>query len=42
MRFFVGFGNSGDKYVGNCYNIGFMVLDCIVEDYGFLFWCSKF
>ncbi|WP_299656180.1 aminoacyl-tRNA hydrolase [uncultured Tateyamaria sp.] len=41
MKLIVGLGNPGAKYARNRHNIGFMVLDRIVEDHGFPAWKSK-
>lgn len=42
MWLLAGLGNPGDKYAGNRHNIGFMAIDRIAEDYGFIGFCSKF
>ena len=42
MKLFVGLGNPGSKYAGNRHNIGFMALDRIAADHGFVPWRSKF
>lgn len=38
----VGLGNPGPNYAGNRHNIGFMVLDAIVQAHGFGPWRKKF
>lgn len=42
MMIFVGFGNFEVKYFCNRYNVGFMVLDVIVQVYYCGFWCKCF
>jgi PTH1 family peptidyl-tRNA hydrolase len=42
MRLFVGLGNPGASYAGHRHNIGFMVLDRLVERFAFPGWKSKF
>lgn len=42
MKLIVGLGNPGAKYVGHRHNIGFHVVDQIVDDYGFPAFKSKF
>jgi len=42
MRLFVGLGNPGAKYAGNRHNIGFMAVDRIAADHGFLPWRARF
>jgi PTH1 family peptidyl-tRNA hydrolase len=42
MRLFVGLGNPGASYAGHRHNIGFMVLDRLVERCAFPGWKSKF
>lgn len=41
MKLFVGLGNPGAKYQSNRHNVGFMILDKLVSDYGFDGWKSK-
>ena len=42
MRLFVGLGNPGAKYAGNRHNIGFMAVDRIAADHGFVPWKRAF
>lgn len=42
MLLLVGLGNPGAEYALNRHNLGFLVLDAIVEDYGFSPWRTKF
>ncbi|MGR3572061.1 aminoacyl-tRNA hydrolase [Brevirhabdus sp.] len=42
MRLFVGLGNPGAKYAANRHNIGWMAVDRIAQDHGFVPWRAKF
>ena len=42
MLLLVGLGNPGAKYAKNRHNIGFLALDRIAEDHGFLPWRARF
>ena len=42
MLLLVGLGNPGTEYALNRHNLGFLVLDAIVEDYAFSPWRTKF
>ncbi len=42
MKLIVGLGNPGAKYAGNRHNIGFMAVDRIAADHGFLPWKARF
>ena len=42
MKLFVGLGNPGENYSKNRHNIGFMVVDAIVNHYGGSAWKKKF
>lgn len=42
MFLVVGLGNPGSKYAGNRHNVGFMLLDRLVERHGFPPWREKF
>ncbi len=42
MLLLVGLGNPGSEHALNRHNYGFLVLDTIVEEYGFSSWRSKF
>lgn len=42
MLLLVGLGNPGAEHALNRHNIGFLVVDTIVEEYGFSPWRSKF
>ena len=42
MKLFVGLGNPGDNHSKNRHNIGFMVVDTIVNRYGGTPWKKKF
>jgi PTH1 family peptidyl-tRNA hydrolase len=42
MKLFVGLGNPGAKYARHRHNIGFMAVDRIADDHGFLPWRARF
>ena len=42
MKLFVGLGNPGENYSKNRHNIGFMIVDAIVNHYGGSAWKKKF
>lgn len=42
MKLFVGLGNPGENHLKNRHNIGFMVVDAIVNRYGGTPWKKKF
>jgi len=42
MKLFVGLGNPGAKYAGHRHNIGYMAVDRIATDHGFVPWRAKF
>tara|TARA_Y100000589_G_C27126617_1_gene618798 strand:+ start:375 stop:1064 length:690 start_codon:yes stop_codon:yes gene_type:complete len=42
MKLFVGLGNPGENHSKNRHNIGFMVVDAIVNRYGGTHWKKKF
>ena len=42
MKLFVGLGNPGTKYARNRHTVGYMALDRIASDHGFVPWRTKF
>ncbi len=42
MKLFVGLGNPGAKHSGNRHNVGYMAVERLASDHGFLSWRSKF